>query len=52
MSKEQIEQQLKLYQDSNADWITDVEKAKVIASFNNRLANTFTGYIVIYVLYY
>jgi hypothetical protein len=32
-------EQLAVYIAANEDWMTDVEKGKIVASFNNRITN-------------
>ncbi len=41
-TKEQIEDELQSFKNANSDWMTDVVKGQIVASYNNRLA-TFTG---------
>jgi hypothetical protein len=41
-TREQIEQELQAYKNANVDWMNDVTKGQIIASYNNRLAN-FSG---------
>ena len=41
-TKEQIEDELQSFKNANSDWLTDVVKGQIVASYNNRLA-TFTG---------
>jgi hypothetical protein len=38
-TKEQIEGELEAYKIANPDWMTDVSKGQIIASYNNRLAS-------------
>ena len=38
-TKQDVEKQLAKYQAMNPDWYTDVDKGRVVASFNNRLAS-------------
>ena len=38
-TREEIVSELRVYKNANVDWVTDVEKAKVVASYNNRLAS-------------
>jgi hypothetical protein len=41
-TKEQIEDELQSFKDAYPDWLTDVEKGQIVASYNNRLT-TFPG---------
>ena len=36
-TREEIVSELRAYKVANPNWITDVEMAKVVASYNNRL---------------
>jgi hypothetical protein len=38
-TREEIVSELRAYKVANPNWITDVEMAKVVASYNNRLAS-------------
>ena len=38
-TREEIVFELRAYKVANPNWITDVEMAKVVASYNNRLAS-------------
>ena len=38
-TREEIASELRAYKVANPNWITDVEMAKVVASYNNRLAS-------------
>ena len=38
-TREEIVSELRAYKVANPNWITDVERATVVASFNNRLAS-------------
>jgi hypothetical protein len=37
--KEQIENELQSFKNANPDWLTNVEKGQIVASYNNRLAS-------------
>jgi len=42
-TREEIVSELRAYKVANPNWIADLEMAKVVASFNNRLASMSPG---------
>ena len=50
-TREEIIAELRAYKKTNTDWQQDIEKSKVVASYNNRLA-TMAAPGIINVIYY